>query len=1664
MYNFTFFQSKSLGCQTIIAGLAAIILLITGINVQAQQSQDYIEGQVIVKFKRDAQKNAILAMRENLNVSAIKKLRIIDAELWNLSGVTVEEALSRYQGDARIEYIEPDYKVYAVQTIQTLPNDPQFSSLWGLNNTGQFYGTMDADIDAPEAWNIQTGKDVLIGVIDSGIDWTHEDLADNIWVNPGEIPDNGIDDDGNGYIDDIRGWDFFNNDNNPMDDYCHGTHVSGTIAAIGNNGIGVTGVCWSAKLIPLKFMGGFGYGSFSNAILALEYAMVMGAKLTSNSYGGYQFSQAFYDAIKASGDAGILFIAAAGNDGENTDYFEHYPSNFDLDNIIAVAATNDDDELTGFSNYGSKSVDLGAPGLNILSTVPGNKYSAFKGTSMATPHVSGVAALIWSQFPNLTALQVKERILTSVDPVPDLLGKTVSGGRLNAFNALVSTEQDSIPPDAVTDLATTNPASNSITLTWTASGDDGNVGTAAYYDIRYSTFPIDAGNFDSATEVTGEPKPQEVGSLETFTVTGLAANTTYYFALKVFDEWGNGSPVSNSPSGITTIGVLETPDIGVTPISLTETLSPGATATQSLTITNEGTGILTFVISIEGAGATATSMSLNSPDYAWIKTNELNKKETDGTFRLSNNFSRKTGSNDTGLRDADWIFNILQANEQVANKANHSVVEAIGLQLDKAKSIMKAEEIWKSRQKNASSLTDPIYAVVLDGVGTYLANDRIWDELNANWSHYGDKEILIDYSTFHGIQITYDGLVASGADVLIISNNWKPTDPYGAFSISEAMAIAQYVDEGAGLYISGGTFNNGEYSELKYQIDYLAPLVGLTATEKYFWNGNTYGSLNFEVPGHPVLRDITEPYTSGWQDKTSIPLSGTWTSASLSTGILVGISTNRQTALVVQGNRVYHSGLPEHISGTESDKQFFYNAITLAGQQATWLTVNPTQGSILSGNIMDVLVTFDATGLNDGDYNANIMIASNDPDENPLIVPVTLSVSGQDNVPPAVVIDLATTNPASNSITLTWTASGDDGKVGTAAYYDIRYSTFPIDAGNFDSATEVLGEPKPKAAASLETFTVNGLAASTTYYFALKVFDEWGNGSPVSNSPWGTTSGGVQETPDIGVAPLSLTQTLSPGDTATQPLTITNEGTGTLTFDFSIEGAGAAAASMSLNSPDYSWMKINELNKKETDGTFRFNNNFSRKTGSNDTGLRNIDWILNILQANEQVATKANHSVIEAIGSQLTKPKSIMKAEEIWKLRQKNTSSLTNPIYAVVLDGVGTYLANDRIWDELNANWSNYGDKEILIDYSTFHGIQITYDGLVASGADVLIISNNWKPTDPYGAFSISEVMAIAQYVNEGAGLYISGGTLNNGEYPELKYQIDYLAPLVGLNANEKYFWNGNTYGSLNFEVPGHPVLRDITEPYASGWQDKTSIPSTGTWTSASLSTGTLVGISGNKQSALVVQGNRVYHSGLPEHISGTEADKQFLYNVITLAEKQTTWLTVNPTQGSLPPGSSMDILVTFDATGLNDGHYNANIMIASNDPDENPFKVPVILSVNNQAYNPSEVELLLGTSSHEIPKEFALNQNYPNPFNSETNIRIAIPDRQGENTMVKISIYEVLGKLVRELVNDELMPGEHEIKWDGRNQIGETVPSGVYFYTMTTGDFRATKKMIVIR
>jgi subtilisin family serine protease len=408
-------------------------------------SAPYVEGELLIRYLSDLKGDFKADDRQTIHsMTGIMTLEtdfiVPNLELIRLPyGAQMAQAIDYFQKLPGVLYVSPNYIVEIQAGIfpfwkrpRSPKPDPKFGDPY-------FYLSYGVDkVQAPKVWEKFTvgSRDIVVGVIDTGIDYRHEDLVGNLWKNPKEIPNNGLDDDQNGYIDDIYGWNFYNNTNDPFDDNQHGTHVSGIIGAVAGNRIGTIGMSPKVSLMACKFLGKDGRGTTSTAIRAIEYALKNGAKILNNSWGGPRFSQPLLDTIKAAERMGVLFIAAAGNYNRDLDEEPLYPASYDAVNIISVASSDSGDYKSVFSNYGRVSVDLAAPGSAIYSTLPNGGYGNLDGTSMATPHVSGAAALIWAYRQDLSLYDLKDLILKSVDPIDGMRDLTITGGRLNVYNAL----------------------------------------------------------------------------------------------------------------------------------------------------------------------------------------------------------------------------------------------------------------------------------------------------------------------------------------------------------------------------------------------------------------------------------------------------------------------------------------------------------------------------------------------------------------------------------------------------------------------------------------------------------------------------------------------------------------------------------------------------------------------------------------------------------------------------------------------------------------------------------------------------------------------------------------------------------------------------------------------------------------------------------------------------------------------------------------------------------------------------------------------------------------------------------------------------------------------------------------------------------------------------
>lgn len=501
----------------------------------------HVPGEMLVKV-RSATPRRVLEERGVTIVERFdfdpKTFPDFGGDLYRVSlpeGVSVQDGVELFGGEPSVEYAAPN-KIFYLDEVESPPDDLN-DKLYGLHNTGQDFGKEDADIDAPEAWALQTGRrdGPIVAVLDTGIDLNHPDLVNNLWRNPAEVVD-GKDNDGNGIIDDLHGYDAVDNDGVPQESTSHGTHVAGTIAAEGNNGQGVVGVNWQAQLMPIRIFDEQEKTSSDIIIRGLIYAGKMGARITSNSWGGTgEKNLAIEDAFR---NVDALHIAAAGNKRSNNDKEPHYPSGYDLPNMIAVAATDRKDRLAGFSNWGEESVDIAAPGADIYSTLPRGRYGTKSGTSMATPHVSGAAALLLCEFPQLSNAEVKERLLSRSDPIDSLKGK-VAHGRLNVGQAL---ETDTVPPANPGDFGPRQVVADKITLGWVAPGDDQMQGRARTYELRMSDQPITKENFLEA-EPLEPPTPAEAGSEQQLEISVLPwiEERQRFFALRALDNLNNAS-------------------------------------------------------------------------------------------------------------------------------------------------------------------------------------------------------------------------------------------------------------------------------------------------------------------------------------------------------------------------------------------------------------------------------------------------------------------------------------------------------------------------------------------------------------------------------------------------------------------------------------------------------------------------------------------------------------------------------------------------------------------------------------------------------------------------------------------------------------------------------------------------------------------------------------------------------------------------------------------------------------------------------------------------------------------------------------------------------------------------------------------------------------------
>jgi subtilisin family serine protease len=985
---------------------------------------------------------------------------------------------------------EKDYLVFASVT----PNDTSYDQLWGMNNTGQTGGTNDADIDAPEAWNFSHGSSqTWVAVIDSGVDATHTDLQANIATNSAEIAGNGIDDDHNGFVDDVHGWDFYNDDKDPADDNSHGTHCSGTIGAIGNNGTGVVGVCWQVSILPVKFLGASGSGSTSDAIDAVNYATTMHVTLSSNSWGGGGYSSLLETAISNANTNGVLFVAAAGNDSSDTDTTTNYPSCYNLPNVISVAATTASDTLAYFSNYGLSTVDLGAPGYLIYSTIPSQSYGTKSGTSMATPHVSGALALMRSLAPQMNHLALKQLLFDSVDPIPALQGITVTGGRLNVARAVSQLAGPQITTTSSVHITSGNSDA------YLNPGEQGefaftfqNIGTETANNVTASISPdaVYAGIHLSSTSFSLGSLAAGATSAEykvAFTVDADTATPTHgSYTLTLHDD-AQHTWTSNPSLDVYNSTIVE----GRVTAAVTGEVIPSAIVTWSGptngSTTADAAGNFSF-LAVNG------SYTINCSATGYVSTGAV----TISTPPAPSSIELKLGIPSLTATPSAIHENIASGNAttvtiSLSNQGTAAVTWT-------AASSNSSAQIASNIQGNAD-LTNIVVGII-GGTSTFA------DEL-------ASRGATIQPLYFPLSSTDFDDL-----DVLIID------DAVGDANSTDIEWIRNWVSEGGGLFLCG------DDSASMSAINSLLEGSGIQETS---FNDYYYNTIS-NIHPHSTTVGVSSLYLSSYGSMCTVsgsasPLFSDPSERLIAAGSESGTGTGRIIAL---GNEI-------DSSIDSADGLLFCNqAIDWLVMNQLWLKPSGAEsGTIQPGETASLTLQIDAKNLYAGNYSGSITIKSNDPSHPEISIPVSISVSGAPALAatPGSLSFPDTYRQSQNSLNLKLSNTGTE----VTTITSIRF-----DRADFSSTISAPVSVEPGKTLTMPvTFTPASSGSITGNLTIL---------SNASNAPTLTIplSGSGLIPPSLNLSPSSITTTLAHKETQSRTVTISNSGGSSMQWSLAI--------------------------------------------------------------------------------------------------------------------------------------------------------------------------------------------------------------------------------------------------------------------------------------------------------------------------------------------------------------------------------------------------------------------------------------------------------------------------------------------------------------------------------
>ena len=1008
-----------------------------GINLQSSSSQTESMGiqsidKLNKKFKVREMKPIIKkpispqnlkTIRKPIDYSALPDLSTLVKIVFDTSSININQVLRAYASDENVSYAEPNYRYYYNDKI---PNDARFGEQWALHNTGQTGGTPDADIDAPEAWEIQTGDpNVIVGILDTGVDLDHPDLAANIWINEDEIPGNGIDDDENGYVDDVHGYDFFNEDGDPQDDHYHGTHCAGIVGAVSDNGDGVTGVAPNVRIMALK-IGPPERPILDAGIEAIYYAANNGAQITSNSWGGNSYSQALEEAFNYADQVGLVSIGAAGNNDSKQDF---YPAMYEF--VLAVASTDHNDVKSDFSNYGDW-IDVSAPGSEILNTKFDDSYYSLSGTSMAAPHVAGLAALLFSEHPDWTPSQVRLRIKNTADDINDSNAEhfgLLGSGRINAHKALMPAEpslkfadvniDDDLYGASVGNQDGIANAGETIELLVSLRNVGAEISESAEVRLR-STGPhvsiLDS--IVSIGQISSISGPVEADNvflikISEYTPTGSEIPLSLHitdagglswdieFTINVYSRYKISGQITDlaTGAGIPNAKVFyktNLPDFVLCDengfYEITDIVNGTYQITAHHSDYEESDPVIVTVppeqneVNI-GLGTAIFSIFPQNLDFNldWNTNVSLSGSiQNDGWADMGYNiieFQNENSQTPFFNQEADYrdaLVKSLRDQKFEAVPIADGIEIAVSPKTIPDKAIKKAVEQW--RAVNAENPIKTIKAVTLKAV------HRNWcNQLNTQWYDYGPVPIFVDTKAVDWI-ITYEDLVQSNADVLIVTNAY-PTCPYYVnFTKEEQEAIQKYLNHGKGLIVTAGTLNGKTTCD---HVPFFAELLGLDPNAAYDWPIEELPSF-MEKKQSSLLRNVDLAYLPSTGTFCN-PVNGNWNDV-IKDAEIIAATPELDAVLTVKERYVYISNMPE-LESNRNDLQLLYNAVLHAGTDIPWLSSDYYHGDISPHQQQAIEFTASSKNLlPSGEYEAELLVLSNDKD-NPMVrVPVSAKV------------------------------------------------------------------------------------------------------------------------------------------------------------------------------------------------------------------------------------------------------------------------------------------------------------------------------------------------------------------------------------------------------------------------------------------------------------------------------------------------------------------------------------------------------------------------------------------------------------------------------------------------------------------------------------------------